>query len=132
MISRNFISYIKNINLLKKVFRSSIIQKVKKIRPKPNLKSYDKQKILKLLQINYFLKNDIFIVSYPRSGNTWTRFLIANMMHPDKKFNFRNIDLFVPDLNKTRADRIKTQRFLKTHYPFYKYFPQFIYILQRW
>ena len=26
--------------------------------------------------------DDAFIASYPRSGNTWTRFLMANLIHP--------------------------------------------------
>jgi hypothetical protein len=28
--------------------------------------------------------DDTFIVSYPRSGNTWTRFWIANLLHPEE------------------------------------------------
>ena len=41
--------------------------------------------------------DDTFIVSYPRSGNTWTRFLIANLLHPEVEVGFANIDSFVPD-----------------------------------
>ena len=26
--------------------------------------------------------DDVYIVSYPKSGNTWTRFLIANLIYP--------------------------------------------------
>ena len=28
--------------------------------------------------------DDTFVVSYPRSGNTWTRFLVANLVYTDK------------------------------------------------
>ena len=41
--------------------------------------------------------DDTFIVSYPRSGNTWTRFLIANLLHPEIEIGFANIDSVVPD-----------------------------------
>ena len=27
--------------------------------------------------------DDTFLVSYPRSGNTWTRFLVCNLINPD-------------------------------------------------
>ena len=36
--------------------------------------------------------DDTFLVSYPRSGNTWTRFLIANLLHPEVEVGFANID----------------------------------------
>ncbi len=36
--------------------------------------------------------DDTFIVSYPRSGNTWTRFLIANLLHPQEPVTFANIE----------------------------------------
>jgi len=42
--------------------------------------------------------NDIvWLVSYPRSGNTWLRFLIANIQHPETDVNYRSIDELVPD-----------------------------------
>ena len=25
--------------------------------------------------------DDVFLTSYPRSGNTWTRFLVGNLVH---------------------------------------------------
>src|SRR6266581_956224 len=44
--------------------------------------------------------DDVFIVSYPRSGNTWVRFLIANLLAPDDKITFRNIENYVPSIYK--------------------------------
>jgi len=41
--------------------------------------------------------DDIFLVSFPKSGNTWTRFLIANLVHPEEKVGFENIHRLVPD-----------------------------------
>lgn len=42
--------------------------------------------------------DDTFIVSYPRSGNTWTRFLVANLIHPDQAATFANIERIIPDV----------------------------------
>src|ERR1700724_3111865 len=41
--------------------------------------------------------DDTFIVSYPRSGNTWTRFLVANLLHPQEAATFANIERLGPD-----------------------------------
>ncbi len=41
--------------------------------------------------------DDTFIVSFPKSGNTWTRFLIANLLHPEEPANFGNIDRLIPE-----------------------------------
>ena len=43
------------------------------------------------------LPDDIFLVSYPKSGNTWTRFLIANLVYPEKNPDFSNINVLIPD-----------------------------------
>lgn len=42
-------------------------------------------------------KDDIFLVSYPKSGNTWVRFLIANLL-TDSDVSFSNLGKFVPDI----------------------------------
>ena len=41
--------------------------------------------------------DDTFLVSYPRSGNTWTRFLIANLISHDEPVTFANIEKKIPD-----------------------------------
>jgi hypothetical protein len=41
--------------------------------------------------------DDTFLVSYPRSGNTWTRFLIANLAYPHESVSFLNIERLIPD-----------------------------------
>ncbi len=47
---------------------------------------------------------DIFLVSYPKSGNTWLRFLIANTVKIhykiEREVNFFTIHDFVPDVHK--------------------------------
>ena len=74
--------------------------------------------------------DDLFIVSYPRSGNTWMRFLLANLLAPHEAITFRNIESHVPDIHKsadTLAER-PGRRFFKSHHPSYDSYPQFIYI----
>jgi estrone sulfotransferase len=74
--------------------------------------------------------DDVFIVSYPKSGNTWVRFLVANLLTPGEKITFRNIDNYVPDIYKC-ADTLDDRpgpRYIKSHDPFYELYPKLIYI----
>src|SRR5947207_10493042 len=74
--------------------------------------------------------DDVFIVSYSRSGNTWVRFLIANLLAPDEKITFRNIENYVPSIYKS-ADTLDTRegrRYIKSHNPCYELYPKLIYI----
>ena len=62
--------------------------------------------------------DDTFLVSYPRSGNTWTRFLIANLVYPDKDVSFLNIERLIPDTSSqsNRAmRRAPRPRLIKIH-----------------
>src|SRR5438309_10757813 len=42
--------------------------------------------------------DDIFIVSYPRSGNTWARFLIGNLVYQDDPITFANVEPRIPEI----------------------------------
>jgi hypothetical protein len=44
------------------------------------------------------LPDDAFIVSYPKSGNTWVRFLVANLLNEGQEITFANIDRKMPDI----------------------------------
>ena len=64
------------------------------------------------------LPDDIFIVSYPKSGNTWMRFLIGNLLFQDEPITFSNIELKVPDIyrnNNRKLLKISSPRILKSH-----------------
>jgi hypothetical protein len=76
--------------------------------------------------------DDVFIVSYPRSGNTWMRFLLANLLAPQETITFRNIENFVPDLHKSAAvlDDWPGRRYIKSHHPCYDRYPRFIYLFR--
>ena len=77
--------------------------------------------------------DDTFIVSFPKSGNTWTRFLIANLLHPEEPANFGNIDRLVPEsegLTKNELARVPRPRILKSHEYFDARFRRVVYIVR--
>lgn len=84
------------------------------------------------LVIDRIYPDDTFIVSYPKSGNTWMRFLVANLLHPEQEINFRNIDRFVPDVYSAReqVNKLQPPRFIKAHDAWFSYFPKTIYIVR--
>src|SRR3981081_949708 len=53
--------------------------------------------------------DDVFLTSYPRSGNTWTRFLVGNFVNPNEPVTFLNVERLVPDMYKT-ADWVLRRR----------------------
>jgi Sulfotransferase domain len=77
--------------------------------------------------------DDTFVVSYPRSGNTWTRFLIANLVHPKEDVTFANIERFIPDTSSQSnrvLKRTPSPRIIKTHQYFDHRYPKVIYIVR--
>jgi len=65
--------------------------------------------------------DDLFIVSYPRSGNTWVRFLLANLMQYDRgeAVDFHSVHERIPDLeiaaHRQRLQTMAAPRMIKTH-----------------
>lgn len=84
------------------------------------------------LAIDEIYPDDTFIVSYPKSGNTWVRFLIAHLITSGKEIDSNNIDAFVPDVYTAResADALPRPRFIKTHDAWFEGFPKSIYIVR--
>jgi hypothetical protein len=77
--------------------------------------------------------DDTFVVSYPRSGNTWTRFLIANLVYPGKDVGFLNIEKLIPDTSSQSNRALKATsrpRIIKTHEYFDHRYPKVIYIVR--
>ena len=77
--------------------------------------------------------DDIFLVSYPRSGNTWTRFLLGNLIDQNNPVTFSNIESRIPEIYFNR-DRVLRQlprpRMLKSHESFQPHYPRVIYIVR--
>jgi hypothetical protein len=62
-------------------------------------------------------EDDVWIVSYPKSGNTWTRFLIANLV-ANNTVDWSNIEQIVPDIYINRDPQLKAlrrPRYFKSH-----------------
>jgi sulfotransferase family protein len=79
------------------------------------------------------LPDDIFLVSFPKSGNTWTRFLLANLRFPEQPATFENINRLIPDpegTTKRDFDRMPRPRIIKSHECFDPRYPRVVYIVR--
>lgn len=77
--------------------------------------------------------DDVFLVSYPRSGNTWTRFLLGNLLWQNDPVTFLNIESRIPEIyfNPDRFMRaLPRPRLLKSHESFQPHYPRVIYIVR--
>jgi len=77
--------------------------------------------------------DDIFIVSYPRSGNTWLRFLIGNIVYQNDYVNFESIETKIPDIYQNSEKKLKDispPRILKSHEYFDPRYKNIIYLVR--
>jgi hypothetical protein len=85
-------------------------------RPLPKRRREKKRGIDTLLTAD-----DVFLVSYPRSGNTLLRVIIANMFYgPGCLEGLADLNRLVPDIywGIPEHNEYSTPRFIKTHQPF--------------
>ncbi len=77
--------------------------------------------------------DDVFLTSYPRSGNTWTRFLIGNLVYQNEPVTFLTVERLVPDMYKS-SDRVLRNlprpRIVKSHECFDPRYRKVIYIVR--
>jgi Sulfotransferase domain len=77
--------------------------------------------------------DDTFIVSYPKSGNTWTRFLIANLLQPDSPLTLLDMERLVPAVDGQTRRFFKAMprpRVIRDHGPFNPQYKNVIYIVR--
>jgi len=77
--------------------------------------------------------DDTFLVSYPKSGNTWVRFLLANLIYPNEPVGFANINRLLPApgvLSKRFLRKLPRPRILKSHETFDVRFRKVIYLVR--
>ncbi len=77
--------------------------------------------------------DDTFVVSYPRSGNTWTRFLIASLVFPSEVVTFTNIERMIPDTSSQSNRALKRTprpRIIKSHQYFDPRYRRVLYIVR--
>lgn len=77
---------------------------------------------------------DVFLVSYPKSGNTWMRFLLSNyLFNKDKQhIDYSDLEDFIPSIHKSPIDKINSlvnPRLIKSHFVQPEY-PKIIYIVR--
>lgn len=84
------------------------------------------------LGLDRIFRDDIFVVSYPRSGNTWVRFLLAHLRYPGRMISFKELDALLPDIHKkdspNPAGQCDRPRILKSHYGHFSCYPRMIYV----
>jgi len=76
-------------------------------------------------------KSDIFVVSYPRSGNSWVRFMLSTYLH-DIKTDWTNFKEHCPMMYHTdniSLNRIKSPRVIGSH-ELYDQVPNSVYIIR--
>ena len=76
-------------------------------------------------------EDDVFLVSYPKSGNTWLRFLLGNYISGNQ-CDFSNAHLIMPDIhyNPEQCAKIPRPRIIKSHYPYVSEYNNVIYLVR--
>jgi hypothetical protein len=76
--------------------------------------------------------NDVFLASYPRSGNTWVRFILSEIL-THRVTHFDNVNQLIPEMGihgQARSLLRGGGRLIKTHEPYRKEYRRAIYLLR--
>jgi hypothetical protein len=97
-----------------------------------------KSKVLTLLSLRGGARrlkvypDDVFIVSYPRSGNTWARALVGGLVFR-VDINAENVKSLLPDIyraSRSELESIARPRYLKSHEPYLASYPKVLYVVR--
>lgn len=100
----------------------------------PSIWRYGKQALGLTYRQKYTLSTphpeDVWVVSYPKSGNTWVRFLLSDLLSGGQPVSWDRIDEYVPDIYQARdrIQRMSGPRFIKSHEAWFDHYPRCIYI----
>jgi hypothetical protein len=76
--------------------------------------------------------NDVFLASYPRSGNTWTRFLLTEILAKESA-SFDNVNLAIPEMGihaRAQLTLPNGGRLIKTHEPYRSEYKRAVYLVR--
>lgn len=80
--------------------------------------------------------DDVFLVSYPRSGSTWVRFVLTYLMlgRFDDSVDFQTVQEVTPDIQMVKPSGISLDvprpRVIKSHAAFVPDYPNVVYLLR--
>ncbi|MBT8196102.1 MAG: sulfotransferase domain-containing protein [Bacteroidia bacterium] len=76
-------------------------------------------------------KDVVFLVSYPKSGSTWTQFLLSNCIY-DSRTTHKSVAKRIPDIHNYRLklNELKSPKILKSHESFNPKYSRVIYIVR--
>lgn len=87
----------------------------------------------KLNYIDKVYNDDIFLVSYPKSGNTWMRFFLSIYKNGGKALAYDKIEEFIPSVHKSSKQfisEIKKPRIIKSHFTDFESYTKILYIVR--
>ena len=83
--------------------------------------------------INPIHSDDIFFASYPKSGNTWLRFIFSYLKTGCKKeLDFKEVDKIIPEygLHNKYVKALSRPRLLKTHLAYHSRMKKAVYMVR--
>jgi len=97
------------------------------------LKNFARHFVKEFRPLNVY-SEDIFVVSFPRSGNTWMSFFLANLRKRDFGINevdYDNVIYLCPDIHTSQFHHKAVKpRYLKSHFGCLPRYPKIIYLLR--
>ncbi len=76
--------------------------------------------------------DDVFLCSYPRSGNVWVRYALMNCIFPDDALQLKDLNAVLPNVHDrlARVADLRSPRIIKTQFALRREYPKVIYLLR--
>ena len=83
--------------------------------------------------VNPIYRDDIFFASYPKSGNTWLRFIFSHLKtRCTRELDFKEVDRIIPEygLHQDFIRALTRPRLLKTHLAYHSRMRKAVYLVR--